>query len=122
MNNEHLKIKDLGFTVPDFVHSNITVGEVIELCDSNPTRYFQRIDDLFCSMVYPTCSKDVWEFLYRDPTDLLDPEFDQMAFNFVMCATIGWSKWIKNDVIKSSGFDRMPVSGIKDNVVRLAIH
>jgi len=113
-----IRVKDLSLDVPEFVHQNITVKEVFELADSNPTNYFKRIDDLFCVMIYPLHSKDLWPYLNRSPGDLIDPDFKQMSFNFVMSATIGWSAIAKKEIIDLNGFGEPK----RNNVVNLVIH
>jgi hypothetical protein len=92
LKNITTSFSDLDLTVPQFVHPDVSIREVAMLAENDPSEYFDRIDDLWTSTVYPIAHREICENLDRSAETLLDSNYTQQAFNFVFSATLGWAK------------------------------
>lgn len=92
LENIYTKAEELDMSIPMFVHPDITIREIAQLADMNPSEYFQRIDDIWTATCYPLAHQEICKYLDRPAEKLLDSNYNQQAFNFVFSATIGWAK------------------------------
>lgn len=89
-----IEYSSLGLDVPGFIHQEITIREIALCADLDVIEYMERLETLWIAMVYPTHHAEIVENLWEGhPMEMLvAPAFEQHCFNFIMSATIGWSK------------------------------
>jgi len=90
----NMRFEDLGFKAPGFVHSDITIREIALIADLDITEYLDRMDAIWVAAIYPTHHEQIVDNLWDGhPLEMLVAgSYEQHAFNFIMSATIGWSK------------------------------
>ena len=84
----------LGLDLPGFIKKEITIREIAMCSKLDITEYMERLDATWIAIAYPTHHAQIVQNLWDGhPLEMLvDEDFEQHCFNFVMSATIGWCK------------------------------
>lgn len=92
LKNIKTRMVDIGLDLPGFMHPDTTISDVAYLSEKDPRNYFEKMDDVFVATVYPLCHDEIWDNVDRSREDLMNRDFTQQAFNFVMSASFGWAE------------------------------
>jgi hypothetical protein len=78
--------------LPSFVYYNVNVGQVLDLVMGDIRAYTDVLDTNWVTLVYRLHHAEILEWCDMEYADLIDPDYEQQAVNFIMAATCNWAR------------------------------
>ena len=89
-----LSYTSLDLQRPSFIHEDITIREISLNADFEIVEYLDRLDELWITTVFTMFHDEIVDNLWEEHSleMLVNRDFTQTAYNFLISATIGWCK------------------------------
>lgn len=78
--------------LPAFVYYNVNVGQVLDLVMGDMRAYTDMLDTNWVTLVYRLHHAEILEWCDMDYAELITPEYEQQAVNFLLAATCNWAR------------------------------
>lgn len=78
--------------LPSFVYYNVNVGQVLDLVMGDVNSYISVLDTNWVTLVYRLHHAEILEWCDMEYADLIDPDYEQQAVNFIMASTCNWAR------------------------------
>lgn len=78
--------------LPAFVYYNVNVGQVLDLVMGDMRAYTDMLDTNWVTLVYRLHHAEILEWCDMDYAELINPEYEQQAVNFLLAATCNWAR------------------------------